>query len=120
MKRFVIATALAVALGLGTAATADAQYVQQYRAVTPNGGLVIGNNYGNWGAYQSNRTYISPYGSVRQQAYYGDVFGNTAAQSTGYSNWTGYGYNRGFYQPSPYVSPYGYGGYNYNFYGRRW
>ncbi len=128
MKRFAIATALAVVIGLGAAGTADAQYVQRYATVTPNGGLVIGNNYSNYGAYQTNRTYVSPYGIVKQQTQYGDVFGNTYGQSTGYNNYTGagynrnygynnftgYGYNNTFYQPSPFAAPYG--GYN-NFYG---
>ncbi|MBY0458782.1 MAG: hypothetical protein K2V38_15705 [Gemmataceae bacterium] len=119
MKRFVVAAALAAVLSLGYADTASAQFVQRYTTVTPNGGIVIGNSYGTWGAYQTNRTYISPYGYVGQRAYYGDVFGNTAFQAYGYNAYTGFGYNSGFYQPSPYIAPLG-GGYSYNFYGRRW
>jgi len=116
MKRFFAAATLAAVLGLGTASTADAQYINQYRSITPNGGLVIGNNYSNGFAAQSNRTYYSPYGGVRQQAFYGDAFGNRAGQQTGFSPYYG-NYNRGFYQPNPYVNPFG--GYNYNYY-RRW
>ncbi len=40
VKRFAIATVLAVVLGLAAAGTADAQYVIQYNRVTPNGGVV--------------------------------------------------------------------------------
>ncbi len=116
MTRFFVAATLAAVLGLGTAGTADAQYINQYRGITPNGGFVVGNNYSNGFAAQSNRIYYSPYGGVRQQTYYGDVFGNRAGQQRGFSPYYG-SYNRGFYQPSPYT--YGVGSYNYNFY-RRW
>ncbi len=119
MTRLAIAVALAAVLGLGTAGTADAQYVSQYRVITPNGGVVIGNTYSSWGVYQSHRMYVSPFGFVKQQTYYGDVYGNSYGPSSGYNNYSGYGYNRGFYQTSPFVAPYG-GGYNYNFYSRRW
>jgi len=118
MKRFVIAAALATAVGFGTAATADAQYVIPYARVTPNGGVVTGNSVYNLGQYQTFGTYISPFGTVRQQAYYTDVFGNSVGAARGYNPYTGLGYNRGFYNPSPFMYPYG--GYNYNFYGRRW
>ena len=117
MKRFSIAAALAVAIGFGTAATADAQYVIPYAGVTPNGGVVTGNSIYNLGTYQSYGTYISPFGTVRQQAYYTDVFGNTAGAARGYNTWNGSSYNRGYYNPGPFMYPYG--GYSYNFY-RRW
>ena len=66
MKRFAIATALAVAIGLGTAGTADAQYVTQYNRVTPNGGVVTTSQIYNLGTYQSYNSYVSPYGTVKQ------------------------------------------------------
>ena len=117
MKRFAIAAALAAVLGLGTAGTADAQYVQRYTTITPNGGLYTTNQvYSPFGAYQTQNTYVSPYGAVRRSAYYGDVFGNTAGQAYGFNPKTGLMYNRGFVA-NPYVYPYG--GYNYGFY-RRW
>jgi hypothetical protein len=118
MKRFIVAAALAVAIGFGTAATADAQYVIQYNRVTPNGGVATTNQVYNLGTYQTYNTYVSPFGNVRQSAYYADVFGNRAGAANGFNNWTGYGYNRGFYNPGPFMNPYG--GYNYNFYGPRW
>ena len=118
MKRFAIAAALAAAIGLGTAGTADAQYVIQYARPTPNGGVVLNNQLYNLGTYQSYNTYLSPWGGVKQQAYYADVFGNTAGRAQGFNTWTGSSFNRGFYTPSPYLYPFG-GGYNYNFY-RRW
>ena len=116
MTRFFAAVALAAVVGLGTANTAGAQYVQQYRSYTPYGGLVIGNNYSNGFASQSNRTYVSPFGGYNQQSYYNDVFGNRSGQSRGFNPYYG-GYNRSYYQPNPYTNPFG--GYNYNFY-RRW
>jgi len=118
MKRFAIATVLAAVVGLATAGTADAQYVTQYSRITPNGGLVTTNQLYNLGAYQSYNTYVSPFGGVNQSMYYSDIYGNRAGRAAGYNTWSGSSYNRGYYQPSPYVAPYG-GGYNYNFY-RRW
>lgn len=116
MKRFAITAALAVALGLGFAGTADAQYVQRWTTVTPGGGLYTTNRvYSPFGAYQTQNIYVAPNGAVRRSAYYGDVFGNTAGQAYGWSPYGGM-YNRGFYA-NPYVYPYG--GYNYGFY-RRW
>ncbi|AWM40719.1 hypothetical protein GobsT_07450 [Gemmata obscuriglobus] len=115
MKRFTFAAVAALAIGLTTAATADAQYAYRFYNTTPNGGVVVTNNYGNWGAYGANRTYVSPFGGVYQRSYYGDVFGNSVGRSYGYNPLGGYGYNRGFgYNP---YNPLG--GYNYNFY-RRW
>ena len=114
MKRFALTAVFAVALGLATAATADAQYAYQRYNITPNGGVVISNTYGNWGAYQTNRTYVSPYG-VYQRSYYGDVFGNTYGRAAGYNTFNGYNYNRGFGY-NPFYPTYGY---NYGFY-RRW
>src|SRR5437764_555674 len=118
MKRFAIVAALAVAFGLGTAGIADAQYLYQYNTITPNGGVVTSSSLYSLGAYQTYNTYVSPFGSMRERAYYTDVFGNTDGYSNGLNAWTGSSYNRGYYQPSPFLYPYG-GGYQYNFY-RRW
>jgi hypothetical protein len=115
MKRFAITAALATVLGLGFASTADAQYVQRWTTVTPNGGLYTTNQvYSPFGAYQTQSMYVSPYGGVRRQAYYGDVFGNTTGQVYGYNPYGGV-YNSGYYT-NPSVYP---GGYNYRYY-RRW
>jgi hypothetical protein len=118
MKRFAIATVLAAVVGLATASTADAQYIIQNSRVTPNGGLVVSNQLYNLGTYQRYNNYVSPWGTVGQSAYYSDIYGNSYGRAAGYNTWNGNFYNRGFYQPSPFVAPYG-GGYNYNFY-RRW
>ncbi|HEY1192262.1 MAG TPA: hypothetical protein VGE74_31850 [Gemmata sp.] len=115
MKRFAFAAVAALALGLATSTAANAQYAYQRYNLTPNGGVVITNNYSNWGSHGVNRTYVSPYGTVNQRSYYGDVFGNTYGRSYGYNNFRGYGYNRGF----GYNSFYPYGGYNYGYF-RRW
>jgi hypothetical protein len=118
MTRFAIAAALAVALGLGYAGKADAQYVYRYSTITPNGGIATTNQLYTLGAQQTYNTYVSPYGTVRQQAYYGDVFGNTYGRAYGYSPYRGM-YNSGFYNATPSLyNPYG-AQYNYGFY-RRW
>ena len=118
MTRFAIAAALATVFGLGFAGKADAQYVYRYTTITPNGGIVTTNQAYGFGAYQTYNTYVSPFGGVRTQGYYGDVFGNNYGRATGYSPYYGY-YNRGFYNAAPsFYNPYG-AGYNYNFY-RRW
>jgi len=118
MKRFAIASVLAVVVGLAAASAADAQYVIQYNRITPNGGVVRTNQVYGLGAAQSYNTYVSPWGTVGQSTYYSDIYGNSYGRSAGYNSFNGNFYNRGYYQPSPYIAPFG-GGYNYNFY-RRW
>jgi hypothetical protein len=118
MKRFVLAAALAVALGLGGTGTARAQYVIQYSGVTPYGGVANTGSIYNLGTYQTYNNSVSPFGTLRQQSYYTDVYGNSVGAARAYNPYTGFGYNRGFYSPSPFLYPYG-GGYSYNFY-RRW
>lgn len=120
MTRFAIAATVATALGLGLAGTADAQYVQRYTTITPNGGIATGGTLYNLGTYQSYNNYVSPFGTVKQQSYYGDVYGNTYGRANAYNPYTGFGYNRGYYTAPPsFYNPYGVN-YGYNFYGRRW
>ena len=64
MTRFAIAAALATALGLSLAGTADAQYIQRYTTITPNGGIASGGTLYNLGTYQSYNNYMSPFGNV--------------------------------------------------------
>jgi hypothetical protein len=99
MKRFILAAAVAVALGLGSAATASAQYVIPYGGITPSGGVVSGDSIYNLGNYQSYSTYVSPFGTVRQQAYTTNALGSTYGVVQGYNPYTGLGYTRGFYNP---------------------
>ncbi|MBM3981426.1 MAG: hypothetical protein FJ304_14290 [Planctomycetes bacterium] len=117
MNRFVLAATLAAVVGLGTASTADAQYVVRYNRVTPSGGVATTNELYGFGTYQSYNTYVSPFGFVKQQSYYSDIFGNSYGRAQGFNVYSGAGFNRGFYQPSPYLYPFA-GGYNYNFYRR--
>jgi hypothetical protein len=119
MKRFILAAAVAVALGLGLANTAHAQYVIGYNGPTPNGGVVSTGSIYNLGGVQTYRTYISPYGTVKQQVYATNAFGTTIGAARAYNPYTGLGYNTGYYNPSTYLYPYGGIGYGYNFY-RRW
>jgi hypothetical protein len=110
MKRFAIAAALAVALGFGAASTARAQYIipygGPYAAVTPNGGIVTGNSIYNLGGYQSYNTYVSPFGTVRQQSFYSNGY-SSIGFAQGFNPYTGFGYTRSYYSPAPglYVVP---------------
>jgi hypothetical protein len=117
MKRFVVAAAVAVALGLGTASKADAQIVYSYNV--PNaGGVVTGGTVLTPGGYKTFSNYYSPFtGVVQRQVYGSNIFGQSFGRSYGYNPWTGIRYGSGFYQPNYYAYPFG--GYNYNFY-RRW
>ena len=128
MKRFALTAAVALVIGLGTAATADAQYAARRYNVTPYG-VVTTDQFYNYGAYRANQTLASPFGGFAQRAYYGDVFGNTYGQSYGYnpffgstygrsfgySPFYGTGYNTGF-RASPFNPA---GNYSYGFY-RNW
>ena len=105
MKRFAIAAALAVALGVGLAGTANAQYVQRYTTITPNGGVASGGYLYTPGAVQSYNSFLSPFGTVTQRSSYGDVFGNNYGTVNRYNVFNGYGYNSSYYLPSPYVYP---------------
>lgn len=122
MKRFIFAGVAALAIGLGTASTADAQYVYRTYNTTPYGGVVVNSGISNGFAFQGNRTYVSPFG-YSQRNYYGDAFGNQFGTVNRYnylnnSFYNGYGYNSGVYLPSPFVYPStGFG--NGGFY-RRW
>jgi hypothetical protein len=117
MKRFVLASALAVALGFGFAGTADAQIVYGY--TMPNaGGIASGRTVIVPGGYRTTNAYYSPFtGVMAGQTYYTDVWGRSFGRTYGYNPWTGIGYNTGYYQPNYYLNPYG--GYNYGFV-RRW
>jgi len=118
MKRFVIAAALAAVIGLGSASTASAQLVYGY-SVPNAGGIVNGTTVVTPGAYQTYNSYYSPFtGVMQRQTYYTDVLGNSYGRSSAYNPYLNLGYRSGFYQPSPYINPYG--GYNYGFYNRRW
>src|SRR5437870_1627340 len=111
MKRFVLAAALAVAFGLWSADKASAQIVYSYNV--PNaGGVVSGGTILTPGGYKTIDNYYSPFTGVMQRQVYGtDVFGQSYGRSYGYNPWTGWGYKTGFYQPNPYLNPFG--GYSY-------
>ena len=116
MTRFAITAALATILGLSLAGTADAQYTYQYGGFTPYGGYATTQQSYNFGRYQTYNTYVSPFGMVNRQVLYGDAFGNRSGRASGYNAFNGYGHNSGFFRPG--FNPYG--GYSYNFYGRRY
>jgi len=123
MKRFVIAAAAAVALGLGSSSRADAQIVYGYSSgyVPQAGGVVTSATYGWPGlSAQNTTTYYSPFfGLYQRQTNYMDVLGNNYSRMNTYNQYLNLGYRTGYYQPSPMYNPYGL----YNYYGgyyRRW
>ena len=116
MKRFIVAAAVVLGLGFTSAQTADAQIVYGYRA-PGYGGIYSGGTAYVPGATQGYNSFYSPYtGTVQNQAYYTNMFGQTYTRGYGYNPWTGLGYNYGYYQPNWFAPVYG--GYNYGF--RRW
>lgn len=117
MKRFALLAAAAVAVGLWSNGPARAQYASGYTVITPGGAVVTNRQVVGFGGVQQYRSVATPFG-VKQQAFYGDAFGNTFGRASGYNAFTGYGFNSGFYNPGPFVPRFA--GYNYGFYGRRW
>jgi hypothetical protein len=118
MKRFVIAAALAVAIGLGYSNTAGAQIVYGYAA--PSGaGVATGRTVIVPGAVQMQNNYYSPLtGAMMGQTYTQNFLGQANTMSYGYNPLTGMGYRTGFYQPNVYFNPYG--GVNYGVVRRWW
>ncbi|MBA4065565.1 MAG: hypothetical protein C0501_17995 [Isosphaera sp.] len=117
MRKFVVAAVAAVAVGLGTAGTADAQLVYGYTGPAGNG-FVNNRALVTPGTFQTYNSFASPfYGTFQKQATYSDIFGNAAGRAYGFNPYTGQSYSYGFYRPNPFFNPYG--GYNYGFYGRR-
>lgn len=109
MKRFVIAAAVAVAIGFGTAGTADAQIVYGYNRPV-GGGVATGATVMSPGVYQTYNSYYNPYSGVMQRQVYGSNWlGQTYGRSYSYNPWTGMSTNYGFYQPNYFATPYSYG-----------
>jgi hypothetical protein len=132
MKRFRVAAALVLILGLGTSSKVHAQLVYGYTVPTYGGvqsaGTVytpfgtqtfsnfyspftgfVGENAGTvatpFGA-KTYANYYSPYTGMIGQSYSTNVFGAANSRVYGYNPYTGYRYGTGFFQPN-YLSPYG-------------
>jgi len=118
MKRFVVASAVALVIAFASASSAQAQIVYGYTAPA-NGGIVTNQmSVGPFG-YQGYSKYYSPFtGVVQGQSYGTNIFGQSYGRSYGYNSFSGMGYRSGFYQPNYYAFPNG--GYSYNYFGRRW
>lgn len=117
MKRFVIATALALATALGFADKADAQYFYGYNTVNPyTGSLVTGRMYATPFGSQATYGYYNPYTGMGGQRYmYANPWGTNLYRSYGYNPYLGTGYTSGYYNPGFGISPmYG------NWYRYRW
>jgi len=117
MKRFVVAAALAVAVGLGTSGKADAQIVYGYSMPTYNGVVSGGTAYTPFGV-QSFQKYYSPYLGSYGNLYAANMFGQAYARSFNYNPWLNMGYRSMYYQPNYYMWPGA--GYTWGGFYRRW
>jgi hypothetical protein len=115
MKRFAIAAGLALVLALGTAETADAQYIYGYNTVNPYTGTVYGRQMVITPfAAQSYNTYYNPWtGMTGQRVMYQNVWGTTLNRGYGYNPYWGTGYTSGYYYPGFGASPYTAGWYRF-------
>ena len=117
MKRFIVAAALAVALGFGNSSKADAQIVYGYSRPVGSGIASTGTVMVP-GGYQTYNSFYSPFtGAMANQVYSQNFLGQVYGRTYGYNPYTGLSYNSGFYRPNAWFNPYG--GYNYG-YVRRW
>jgi len=118
MKRFVVASVVAVALGFASAGDAKAQIVYGYSMPQGNG-VVTNRALVTPGSYQTSSTFYSPWtGNMMRQSYGTNVFGQAYTRSSAYNTFSGMGFRTGFYQPNYYAFPYG--GYNYGGFYRPW
>ena len=119
MKRFIVAAALAVALGLGTSSKASAQIVYGY-SVPNAGGVVNGGTVFVPGGYKTFENFYSPFTGVTMGNVYGtNVFGQSFGKSYTYNPWLNLGYRTGYVRPSPLVNPLG-GAATFGSFYRRW
>src|SRR5207249_3723706 len=111
MKRFFLATALAVAGALASADKADAQVVYGYNTYVPSAGVVVGGtNYITPYGVGTRTAYYSPFtGVTARETYYTDVFGNEAARVGVYNPWVNLGYRSGYIYSPPTLYPSVYG-----------
>ena len=114
MKRFLIASALALTGALGFAQTADAQYVYGYQTYVPGAGVVVrSQTYATPFGVQTTNGYYSPFtGLNANQSYYSDAWGNQGVRMSGYNPYSNFGYRSGYN-----FTPYGFYGPAYNRYG---
>ena len=116
MKRFFLASALAIVGALGFAGNADAQYVYGYQTYVPGAGVVVRNQtYATPFGVQRTQGYYSPFtGGGESQSYYADAWGNQGVRTNGYNPFTNSGYQSGY----SYTPNYGYSNrfYPNNFY----
>lgn len=108
MRGFLLSAALATAAILVQTDRASAQYVYGYQTYVPGGGVVANQGYITSFNYGYGTGYIQPWTGVGgQQMYYGDYFGNRAAQAYTYNPWTNVGSVRSYYaSPGTFIGPY--------------
>jgi len=99
MNRFVIAAALAVALGLGLSTRVDAQIVYAYSVPTVNGVETTGTTITPWGT-QTSTSFFNPFtGASVGQTYTTNGLGMGYSQTYGYNPFVGSRYGTSFYNP---------------------
>jgi hypothetical protein len=119
MKRFIVAGAFAVVLGLGFSGKADAQIVYNSFAVPNAGGVVTGGTMMTPGATRTFNNFYSPFtGTMVGQSMTTNVFGQAAVRNYGYNAFTGMGFRNGVVQPNVFANPFG--GFTYSNVYRRW
>ena len=115
MNRFVLGTGLALAIAIGSASHANAQYIYGYNTFNPYSGR-YGVTTGAFTPYASQTTYnyFNPFtGSSGQRYLYQNISGGAMYQSYGGNPFLGTVYARNYYYPGYMVRPYGYYGYRY-------
>jgi hypothetical protein len=108
MRSFIYSAAIAVAAVLSQADRASAQYVYGYQTYVPGGAVVAQSGYLSPFNYGYGSGYVFPWtGVAGQQVYYGDYFGNRAAQAYTYNPWTNLGLGSVYYSsPGTFIGPY--------------
>lgn len=117
MKRFLIAAAFAVALGLGTSSKAHAQIVYGYSVPTIGGVETAGTVVSPLGTKTFTNFYNPFTGASVGQSYTTNIFGAANTRVYGYNPWNGLRYGSGFYQPNAVTMPFN--GVNYGWLRRR-
>jgi hypothetical protein len=111
MKRFLIATLCAVALGLGTSNKAHAQIVYGYTTPVP-GGVESTTTVANALGTQTFTNFYSPFtGTSYGQSTVTNNLGGAFTQTYGYNPWTGLGFGMNNFRPnsvfrSPITNPF--------------
>ena len=96
MKRFIVATSLAVALALGNSGKADAQIVFNHTVPVPNGsGLMTGNSFVMPNGFNNSMFFPSPRGVMIQPSF----------RPSGFNQFNGMGFRNNCFMPNQFSQP---------------